>query len=622
MLRQPLVSPSTSGNATVKPPPTRQKSLDVLRGFTVLLMVFVDEIGAAFPHINHSPWDNITLADFVMPWFLFMVGTSLSISLRKYKSARAVGTRFVGVRALKLFGLGVLMQGGNAFPVPLDFNLATLRFCGILNRIGFAYLVAALLELWIPERKPTSQRRVIALWPLTLRDDSSRPPWPHLSVFSSQAWRWLGALFFVALHLSLTLFTYVPSWTSRYGFDRNTSQRALLPEHNWYTIECDARGSIATPECSAASFYDRMLFGQDHLGTWMSDRLPQCSSCSPGAPDMYRPSCTWQPNATAAGTQHPNWCFAHMYDPEGALATVPTAASVWVGAHFGRVLRADGLAGSHVAILSHWCVCSLLLITLGLLLHATCLPMNKQLWSTSYLCFMAGTCGAALSACYLVFDVHPRPGDLSDGERCDPNASGGGAAAAGGGGIGGGGGGGGGVDASAGGCADESGCVPACDESLPPNRSYSSSTASSTRLGPRTTWNGSVGSRRAASGGGQGAERVLRALERIVLSRVRWLLFPLEAMGMNAIFFFFWHGTAEAIINAVYFDPPAPGGGLVHPVASTALLGETGWVHEGLLKVFAPHDAATRQLVFVILKLAVYLAVAVECHRRRYFWKL
>ena len=34
-----------------------------------------------------------------------------------------------------------------------------------------------------------------------------------------------------------------------------------------------------------------------------------------------------------------------MYDPEGALATVPTVASVWIGTHFGRALRADGIAG-------------------------------------------------------------------------------------------------------------------------------------------------------------------------------------------------------------------------------------------------------------------------------------
>ena len=48
-------------------------------------------------------------------------------------------------------------------------------------------------------------------------------------------------------------------------------------------------------------------------------------------------------------------------------------------------------------------------------------------------------------------------------------------------------------------------------------------------------------------------------------SSMRYALYPLEAMGMNAILFFFWHGTAEAVINALYYDPPEAGGGLERP---------------------------------------------------------
>lgn len=91
---------------------------------------------------------------------------------------------------------------------------------------------------------------------------------------------------------------------------------------------------------------------------------------------------------------------------------------------------------------------------------------------------------------------------------------------------------------------------------------------------------------------------------------------------MNAILFFFWHGTAEAIINGVYVAPPKAGGGLIWSPAHGALLGQEGWVHEGLLALLAPRDAAARQMLFVLLKLAVYLAVAVLCHKHKYFWKL
>lgn len=42
-------------------------------------MILVDDAGGAFPSINHSPWFGVTLADFVMPFFLFGVGVSIGL---------------------------------------------------------------------------------------------------------------------------------------------------------------------------------------------------------------------------------------------------------------------------------------------------------------------------------------------------------------------------------------------------------------------------------------------------------------------------------------------------------------------------------------------------------------
>lgn len=42
-------------------------------------MILVDDAGGAFPSINHSPWFGVTLADFVMPFFLFGVGVSVGL---------------------------------------------------------------------------------------------------------------------------------------------------------------------------------------------------------------------------------------------------------------------------------------------------------------------------------------------------------------------------------------------------------------------------------------------------------------------------------------------------------------------------------------------------------------
>jgi predicted acyltransferase len=45
-------------------------------------MILVDDAGGAFPSINHSPWFGVTLADFVMPFFLFLVGVSVGLAFK------------------------------------------------------------------------------------------------------------------------------------------------------------------------------------------------------------------------------------------------------------------------------------------------------------------------------------------------------------------------------------------------------------------------------------------------------------------------------------------------------------------------------------------------------------
>lgn len=45
-------------------------------------MILVDDVGGILPAINHSPWNGLTLADFVMPFFLFIVGVSLALTYK------------------------------------------------------------------------------------------------------------------------------------------------------------------------------------------------------------------------------------------------------------------------------------------------------------------------------------------------------------------------------------------------------------------------------------------------------------------------------------------------------------------------------------------------------------
>lgn len=45
-------------------------------------MVLVDDAGGEWPMIGHAPWNGCNLADFVMPFFLFIVGMAIALALK------------------------------------------------------------------------------------------------------------------------------------------------------------------------------------------------------------------------------------------------------------------------------------------------------------------------------------------------------------------------------------------------------------------------------------------------------------------------------------------------------------------------------------------------------------
>jgi predicted acyltransferase len=78
----PLLSSSISNDPMPRRKTERLVSLDVLRGATIALMIFVDFCGESTPAVDHSAWDGVRLADFVMPSFDFIVGVSLVMSMQ------------------------------------------------------------------------------------------------------------------------------------------------------------------------------------------------------------------------------------------------------------------------------------------------------------------------------------------------------------------------------------------------------------------------------------------------------------------------------------------------------------------------------------------------------------
>jgi len=111
-------------------------------------MVLVNNPGtwrAVYPPLRHAEWHGWTPTDLIFPFFLFIVGVAIPLALSRRlpggQPRSSVVTKILR-RSTIIFALGVLLH---AIP---NFDLATIRIPGVLQRIALCYLVAALLFLW------------------------------------------------------------------------------------------------------------------------------------------------------------------------------------------------------------------------------------------------------------------------------------------------------------------------------------------------------------------------------------------------------------------------------------------------------------------------------------------
>ena len=134
----------------------RLLSLDVLRGITVAGMILVNNAGGpqSYASLQHSAWNGLTPCDLVFPFFLFIMGISTYIALRKFqfRPSAAVWKKILRRTAL-IFLIGVALHWfdqacGGEF---LAFD--TLRLTGVLQRIALCYGVVSLLALYLRPRQ-------------------------------------------------------------------------------------------------------------------------------------------------------------------------------------------------------------------------------------------------------------------------------------------------------------------------------------------------------------------------------------------------------------------------------------------------------------------------------------
>ncbi|WP_130617113.1 heparan-alpha-glucosaminide N-acetyltransferase domain-containing protein [Dyella amyloliquefaciens] len=157
----------------------RLASVDALRGCTVALMLLVNDAGDwghTYAPLEHAQWHGCTLTDLVFPFFLFVVGVSIALTIGpriERGDDRGALARAAMTRALRivLLGLAIHVLGWLLYPG------GHMRFPGVLQRIGFCFAVAALFAIYTRARVQWIAIAVIlpGYWVLLLAGGSLEP---------------------------------------------------------------------------------------------------------------------------------------------------------------------------------------------------------------------------------------------------------------------------------------------------------------------------------------------------------------------------------------------------------------------------------------------------------------
>lgn len=271
----------------------RLVSLDAFRGLTIAAMILVNNPGSwdhVYAPLLHAEWHGWTPTDLVYPFFLFIVGVAMVFSFAKQLPSKSKPEvyRRVLKRAVIIFLLGLFL---NLLP---NFDFATLRVAGVLQRIAIVYGVAALVAL-------------------------------NTGVIG-QAITAVGLLlgYWIAL-------MWIP-----------------VPGHG---------AGVLTPESNLAAYIDGLLLpGRMWQGTW---------------------------------------------DPEGILSTIPAVSTTLFGVLAGHWLRSGK---DRRVIAPAMLLVGLAMIVAGLVFD-NWFPINKNLWTSSFVVFTAGAAQVGLTICYWLCDV-------------------------------------------------------------------------------------------------------------------------------------------------------------------------------------------------------------------------
>ena len=140
----------------------RLLALDVMRGITIAGMILVNNPGSwqhAYAPLKHAQWNGLTPTDLIFPFFMFIMGISTYISLKKYNFTFNTPTALKIIkRTIVIFLIGIALFDIilNWFALlcythnPLPFE--QIRILGVMQRLALCYGASALIALLLKHK--------------------------------------------------------------------------------------------------------------------------------------------------------------------------------------------------------------------------------------------------------------------------------------------------------------------------------------------------------------------------------------------------------------------------------------------------------------------------------------
>lgn len=370
----------------------RLVSLDVFRGMTIAFMILVNNPGSwstVYSPLLHAEWHGVTPTDWVFPFFLFIVGVAVPLALGKRVEQgveRSALTRKVVVRSAIIFGIGLFMA---AFP---EFGMDP-----VTDPMTIQYIALLLFILLIFGREVLNQRQFAS------EENARKRKWLGYAALGLAGLLFVFGLFYYDLtHLR------IPGVLQRIALVYLACGLLFL-RMSW-------RGLIITGISLLIGYWAVMTLIPVPIDETLRIALETGDlsglSNSGFQPELRQISENLiAPNLGAGGNigawldrvlMHDHlYSHAESWDPEGLLSTFPSVVTGLIGVLTGMWLRTQR---DDYQKLTGILAVGAILLALSLVWNMV-FPINKKIWTSSYVLYVGGVAMLFLGVIYWLVDV-------------------------------------------------------------------------------------------------------------------------------------------------------------------------------------------------------------------------